>query len=281
MSTENLSADIKNNTDNGSTRPPSNSEMENQHQLVSKVSVKIPPFWKKNVEIWFLQVESQFSISSIKSEVTKFHYIVASLDSEIAESISDLLCKPLSQQPYKDLKSRLITQFANSDQTKLKLLQELELGDSKPSAFLQRMRTLSGDNISDTYLKTMFIQRMPTQYRPMLAANYGLSIDDLAKIADQTLEFSTTPHTIHAVDNNCHTSGSSQEQNSILQRLERIEELMSKSEQPAEFSYDVNRVNDSSLCWYHMQFGKRARRCVAPCKYARHFKPSKNDVADQ
>ncbi|GFX14754.1 hypothetical protein TNCV_1484981 [Trichonephila clavipes] len=42
-----------------------------------KVSVKIPPFWEEKPEIWFFQVEAEFSIANIKQEETKFNYLVA------------------------------------------------------------------------------------------------------------------------------------------------------------------------------------------------------------
>ncbi|KAL1446948.1 hypothetical protein WDU94_003629 [Cyamophila willieti] len=242
---------------------------ENQQQLVSRVTVKVPPFWKKNVEIWFLQVESQFSISNITTEVTKYHHILASLDSDIAETISDLICKPLSNHPYTDLKNRLVKQFANSEQTKFKLLQEIELGDSKPTTFLQRLRQLADDNVSETYLKTMFIQRMPSHYRSILAANNHLSIDELARMADQAIEFASTPVSIQEVDSN-RPSSSSQDQNSILQRLEQIEALLSKTSVTSGFRGGFQRgYSDptSTTCWYHVKFEaqelkKRVRRSL-------------------
>lgn len=265
-----------------STEHNGQQNMENHHglqqQLVSKVSMKIPPFWKKNVEIWFLQVESQFSISGITTEVTKYHHIVASLDSEVAETVSDLICKPLSNQPYTDLKNRLITQFSKSEQTKLRLLQELELGDRKPSVLLQHMRALSGNNMSDTFLKSLFVQRMPSQYRPILAANINLDIDALAKMADQTIDFSSLM--VQELDNNSPATTTSQEQLTILQRLERIEEIMSRSPAFTEAVQNPKK-NHFSTCWYHFKFGKMAKKCSAPCKFARQNKHSKNGAADQ
>ncbi|KAI5718458.1 hypothetical protein M8J77_021475 [Diaphorina citri] len=248
-----------------STEHNGQQNMENHHgqqqQLVSKVSIKIPPFWKKNVEIWFLQVESQFSISGITTEVTKYHHIVASLDSEVAETVSDLICKPLSNQPYTDLKNRLITQFSKSEQTKLRLLQELELGDRKPSVLLQHMRALSGNNMSDTFLKSLFVQRMPSQFRPILAANINLDIDALAKMADQTIDFSSLM--VQELDNNSPATTTSQEQLTILQRLERIEEIMSRSPAFTEAVQNPKK-NHFSTCWYHFKFGKMAKKCSAP-----------------
>ncbi|KAI5724987.1 hypothetical protein M8J77_009827 [Diaphorina citri] len=117
--------------------------------------------------------------------------------------------------------------FSKSEQTKLRLLQELELGDRKPTVHLQHMRALSGNNMSGTFLKSLFVQRMPSQYRPILAANINLDIDALAKMADQTIDFSSLM--VQELDNNSPATTTSLEQLTILQRLERIEEIMSRS----------------------------------------------------
>uniref|UniRef100_A0A1I8PRS2 DUF7041 domain-containing protein n=1 Tax=Stomoxys calcitrans TaxID=35570 RepID=A0A1I8PRS2_STOCA len=50
---------------------------------VSRVSVKIPPFWCNNPALWFKQVESQFITSEITSDSTKFHTIVGSIDASV------------------------------------------------------------------------------------------------------------------------------------------------------------------------------------------------------
>ncbi|GFW22769.1 uncharacterized protein TNCV_2765811 [Trichonephila clavipes] len=55
------------------------------------VSVKIPPFWEEKPEIWFFQVEAQFSIANINQEETKFNYLVAQLDTKFIENIWDII----------------------------------------------------------------------------------------------------------------------------------------------------------------------------------------------
>ena len=51
---------------------------------VAAVTLKIPPFWSYDPQIWFAQVGAQFSTKGITSQKTKFEHIIASLALEVA-----------------------------------------------------------------------------------------------------------------------------------------------------------------------------------------------------
>ena len=100
---------------------------------VSAVSVKIPPFWPANPQVWFAQVEAQFATWNITAQRTCFDYIVALLAPEFAIEIRDLLLSPPEDRPYDTLKTQLIQRTAASKQRRLQqLLTTEELGDRKP-----------------------------------------------------------------------------------------------------------------------------------------------------
>ena len=54
------------------------------NQQLSAVSLKILPFWSNDPALWFSQIESQFPLKNISSLLLKFHYIVSSLEPQIA-----------------------------------------------------------------------------------------------------------------------------------------------------------------------------------------------------
>ena len=96
---------------------------------VSRVSVKVPPFWKVNPALWFAHLEAQFANSYVTVDETKFNLIVASVESEILGTVHDIILSPPDQDKYETLKKRLIEFYAESESSKIRtLLQGLELG---------------------------------------------------------------------------------------------------------------------------------------------------------
>ena len=83
---------------------------------VAPVAVKLPPFWPADPQIWFTQVEAQFDTRGIKTQKTKFDYVVALLSPEFAVEICDLILAPPDEDPYDELHKKLIKRTAASEQ---------------------------------------------------------------------------------------------------------------------------------------------------------------------
>ena len=162
------------------------------------VSVKLPPFWSADPEVWFVQVEAQFSTKGILSQKTKYDYVISSLTPEFAMEVRDLLLNPPADNPYDTLKAQLIKRNTASEQRKLQqLISGEELGDRKPTQLLRRMQQPLGDKLgssSDTnsFLREFFLQRLPANVRMVLASmDMSMDISKLADMADKVMEVAT------------------------------------------------------------------------------------------
>ena len=157
---------------------------------ISAVSLKLPPFWPGDPEVWFAQVEVQFITRRVTAQRTKFDHVIASLSPEVATEIRDLILKPPEADPYSVLKEQLIKRTAASEQRRL--LNAEELGDRKPTQLLRRMQQLLGDRAGTTdgaFLRELFLQRLPANVRMVLAST--ASLEDMAELADKIVKVAT------------------------------------------------------------------------------------------
>ncbi|XP_055950848.1 uncharacterized protein LOC129984925 [Argiope bruennichi] len=116
------------------TNPSTN---DDSSPVVARVSFKAPPFWKQNPKLYFAQIESQFAIAGITKDETKYHHVVAAIETDVIAQFSDIILNSPEELMYEALKECLIEQFADSETHWLKLLlQELQLGDDCPTQLL-------------------------------------------------------------------------------------------------------------------------------------------------
>ena len=145
-------------------------------------------------EVWFQQVEAQFRMRHFTAQRTKFDHVVASLSPDFATEVRDLIFRPPADAPYDCLLEQLIKRTTASEQRKLQLLFSAEeLGDRKPSQLLRRLqqRASTTDN---TFLRELFLKRLPGNVRMILASTTSSSsLDELADQADR-LSLLCSPH---------------------------------------------------------------------------------------
>ncbi|GBO35472.1 hypothetical protein AVEN_191956-1 [Araneus ventricosus] len=137
------------------TKPEVSHGVEQDSQI-SRIAFKAPVFWKDDPELWFFQEESQFVTAGISNDSTKFHEVVAALNSNVLSCVRNIVRNSPLENAYIALKYRVLHQFAQSSSARLNLLLKgLQLGDKHPSHLLGEMRNFTPAKMDDDILQTL------------------------------------------------------------------------------------------------------------------------------
>ncbi|XP_022198462.2 uncharacterized protein LOC111055518 [Nilaparvata lugens] len=258
---------------------------------VNRVAVRIPPFWPADPELWFAQIENQFTLANITSDDTKFSYVAGNLDSKYAAEVRDILTRPPTTMKYEKLKTELIQRLsASQDQKTRQLLEHEEVGDRKPTQFLRHLRALAGTVVPDSVLKPLWLSRLPASTQAILATQQNSDFDALAVLADAVLEANPRPSISEtAVATNSveqmmerltllMTAKMGEIANTLRQEIVAVAEVQHENRSrrsnfqssPHSRSRSASRSGNGDrdgICWYHRRFGDQADRCTSPCQY--------------
>lgn len=241
------------------------------------INSRIPQFWRDRPTLWFVQLEAVLD-SSKPNDDAKYQVVIANLDKQDLEQISDILIAPPATGKFDAIKTRLISVYEESEEKRVqRLFHNLDIGDLQPSQLLRRMRDLAGKSgTPDSVLQVLWMGKLPSHVRAILSTSSG-NLDTLALTADKILAHCQPAiQPIAAV--------SSHSERSLLDKIEqlqkRIEELTFKQERSRSRDRWSNRRSRSrsnsksrqtDTCYYHKRFGKEARKCTQPCKFSENF----------
>ncbi|XP_075540728.1 uncharacterized protein LOC142575316 [Dermacentor variabilis] len=158
---------------------------------IGRITIKLPPFWADSPEVWFAQVEAQFSLTHITQDRACYDYVVAHLDARYANQVRNILANPPMANLYEHLKTELVPRLSLSEDQKVQQLESAELAEHKPLQLLRHMRALAGNmEVQDSLLRALWLQRLPPHVQAILQAQLMLPLDQLAGIADRVIEVS-------------------------------------------------------------------------------------------
>lgn len=272
-----------------------------QPQQMTAVSMtpRIPDFWQDRPRLWFHQFNA--IVDPLKaSDLHKSQLLIARLKPDELPDISDILENMPENNKYETLRNRLISVYEESETKQMnQLLNEIELGDQKPSQLLRRMRDLGKNKVPDDTLKLLWTGRLPHSIRAVLTAcdTGEVKLDGLAKIADKILE-NTRPSEIAPVSKTTPSADPTLPEtivNELKQMKLEISELRTKLNDPNNhqnresrsrdrYSRGTSRTRSKSRetihknrenylsqkakpgdanykCFYHFTYGTNARKC--------------------
>ena len=229
---------------------------------MSAVAIKLPEFWEQQAAVWFAQTEAQFALRRITEDDTKYYYVVSALGNATACRVAHLLGNPPEDDKYETLKCVLLETFGQTESERARQLLSLPgLGDAKPSELMDRMLALLPGNHKPCFIfKEIFLQQLPWQVRSALANSNITDYRALAREADKC--FSATQHCqVANIDYPVDESAPP-----------AVAAALARAPSPAQ------KQQATGMCFYHAQYGSKARRCRPPCNYP-HAKVSGNEKA--
>lgn len=258
---------------------------------ICRVAFKAPIFWESDPALWFAQIESQFMIAGLSSDTTKFHAVVAALEPKVLNCVRDIVIKPPTNNAYEALKTRVLNFYEQSESSKLKLLlNDLQLGDRRPSQLLCEMEALNNGKLNRDALKALWMQRLPSNVQQILSvcSDEVEESSKLSRIADKVYEGSqVTASNFAAVGMsssptttvNLKSIGIEDLRNDIAELQKAISGIQVKSVNAGAHrsrspSRSLVRSRPSSAdrrgsyCWYHAKFRERAHKCRSPCNWS-------------
>ena len=206
------------------------------------VVLKLPPVWTKSPESWFKIAEAQFSLKGIVRDQTKFDYLLASIDEEMAQRFRMQIDHPPTERKYDTLKEAILRKFRLTKYERAERLMGIaELGDRLPSDLMQEMLNLNGDEQVGFLFQFKFLSLMPDFVKSALVKASWDNLDEFTEQADEIFR------SIRPAD---------------TPRVYKASRKLGEPAKPRE-----ERAFNTRWCFYHNRFGNRARKCIQPCSW--------------
>lgn len=138
------------------------------------------------------------------------------------------------------------------------------------------MRALASTNINNDLLRTLWIQRLPSQMQAILSTS-GEEVDKLSVMADKICEITNVAE-IGAISTVKSSESFPINQiealtksiNGLRARLDTHSTGTNKGSRLRSSSRNrisENKSDSQSQCWYHRKFGTNATKCRPPCNF--------------
>ncbi|XP_036144358.1 uncharacterized protein LOC118646148 [Monomorium pharaonis] len=258
--------------------------MDNQEESqASKISIRLPPFWPDEPELWFAQLEGQFALCKINRDVEKYAYALSKLEPKQAREVKDIITQPPETEKYEALKKALIQRLTDSQDNRMRqLLEREEIGDRKPSQFLRYLKALAEATVSSELLRTLWLGRLLHPMQAILATRTTDELDEVAEQADRIHELgqkavvlatSTAPREERRRESQkgeTELEALRKEVAALTTQVSRMARSMMKQRQRTRSRSRSRTIEQNGICYYHRRFGNEAKKCTQPCTFTKN-----------
>lgn len=298
-------APINNSGQNSANEQNEGSSSGQSGTIEQTIQLRTPIFSEQRPDLWFIQLESYFSNARISADSKKFNIVVASVDWKILQQVQEIVLQPPESNKYTTLKNAIINRFSDSEQQKIqKFLTGMQLGDQRPSHFLNNLRQWANGMVDEKFLRSSFLQKLPSHVTSILAVNNS-PLNELAEMADRILDFQPGG-TVAQIENmrqkNNNSTSSTTEaaassdfvtfqmfSNAINELSKKFDKLQRPTRSTNRGNYvsrgrsqtprgrSTTPANIPTTCWYHRNYGTSSTKCKPPCDFPSASNRSNNN----
>jgi hypothetical protein len=224
------------------------------------VEIKLPEFWPQAPVLWFSRAECMFTLRHVEDEVTKYCAVVACLPHDVLRQVADLLDITLLEEPYKQLKDRLLSAHELTPiQRADKVMQMADLGGQKPSQLLAAMLEWCprGEERSPFFIAS-FLRRLPNELRILLAHEDFADLKAVSQKADALWQLCPRADSLNAAVAALEISDEAAPVAGVGQRPAKGRSTAQGAKKKAGSKKNI------VFCWKHHQFGEKAHSCADP-----------------
>lgn len=192
--------------------------------------------------------------------------------------MADLAREP-GDTPYDSIKARLVDTFSQSKERKIiRILEETQLGDLKPSQLLRKMQNIAGTTCSADVIRTVWLRALPSKIRAILASLNQEEVDQLAVTADKILEVDATATPVFSVQQSLEKSLNER----LIEEIAELKKLVLSSQNDNRQGRSRDRTpfryrrrtpsrhrKPGYLCYPHFKYGDKAKKCEQPCAWGK------------
>ena len=202
----------------------------------------LPPFDKKNVDIWIQRVEAAYTRAGVTSPRDKFAFLEPKFPVDFNVTINSYLFGTASEVKWNEFLAFLKDEFGKSKRQQTAcLLSSHPRSGLKPSQFLINLKDKTKKVTLDDIYKEILIKALPSDVQHSLVDKMDdMSADDLAKASDKFFDNEGHPLSSKAtVSSVC----AAQQQQPPQQQQQQEEEASPFSSPFSEEDTDVNFIS--------------------------------------
>ena len=248
---------------------------------------EIPSFDKAHVDHWIRRTENAFIRANVNSPREKFAFLETKFPVDFNPRINDFLWGDPTADRWTEFIAYLRTEYGTTKQQRASVfLDGLKRDGKRPSQYVAHLNDKTKDVSITDLKKEMLLREMPTDIQRMLQERFEtMTLEEAAAAADayfdqdgklrqktpainavtnQTRELTPPPvedsDEINAVGRRFNNSRSGN-----FQRGKQPFKKPQSSNAPTPQPKTPQKQSDPNLCFYHNEFGIKAKKCEVGC----------------